>query len=67
MRLITQLHRGKGPIAKRDQSIIRRFVVFALHTLPVRSIKKSEFDDPECWLRTNRLKLVARVAGTSAA
>jgi len=41
-------------------------VVFALHTLPVRSIEKSEFDGPERWLRTNRLKRVARVASTSA-
>ena len=41
MRLITQLHIGKRPIAKRDQSVIQRFVVFALHTLPVRSIEKA--------------------------
>jgi hypothetical protein len=59
MRLITQLHIGKRPIAKRDQSAIQRFVVFALHTLLVSSIEKSEFDGPERWLRTNRLKRVA--------
>jgi hypothetical protein len=67
MGLITQLHVGKRPIVKRDQSVIQRFVVFALDTLPVSSIEKSEFDGPECWLRTNRLKRVARVAGTRAA